>query len=78
MSADVGDGAMGVEGQEIEGVNGIECFGPLACGDKTLGVAHTEEDAAGVAVHGADFLVIKGVGVVDGDHVFGENGGIID
>ena len=53
-------------------------MGPLPGGDEGFGVGHAEEDATGVAVEGADFLVVEGVGVVDGYHVFGEDGGVVD
>lgn len=56
----------------------VECFGPLVGGDLSFGFAHAEEDTACFAVGGANFLIVQGVGVVEGDHVSGENGGIVD
>jgi len=50
----------------------------LAGGDFSFGLAHAEEDTACFAVGGADFLIVQGVGIVEGDHVSGENGGVVD
>ena len=56
----------------------VKRFGPVFGGDLGLGVGEAQEDTAGVAVRGADFLVVQRVGIVQGDEVAGEDGGVVD